>query len=247
MPYDLANKRITVDEFIPLLVQASRDYGFRSALRLYWWNMAGSGARVFGVPVFGLRDEEEKWFYNAVVLPVYRVSSAVNRVIWGFRYRFIPYHRYNVVYTDLPPGYYDIDTVMLHANFQLLRRYVEDEHGGADKLKEYTDYCAENGDHHHAEREEEALRLYNWWTQERLEDEKRLNELQKMIYARPLEFKDSDDPEMAAEGFKELVEPVWTPHEERMKEQMRLLRQKIESDEENNLIQLMKIRKSLWT
>lgn len=40
------------------------------------------------------------------------------------RYRVRPYH---IVNTGLPPQYYDTDTIILHANFNLLKDFVEKE------------------------------------------------------------------------------------------------------------------------
>lgn len=41
------------------------------------------------------------------------------------RYRFIKRHRYHLVETGLKPNYYEIETQMLHANFNMLVSYVE--------------------------------------------------------------------------------------------------------------------------
>lgn len=62
----------------------------------------------------------------------------LSRACWWLRYRFVRGHRYNVIFTDLRPRYYDIDEIMLWANFRLLERYFEEEralqwwHGNAN-------------------------------------------------------------------------------------------------------------------
>lgn len=53
-----------------------------------------------------------------------RVSWKYAEVTRWIRYRLVRYH---VVHTGLKPGYYEIDTKMLHANFQLLVDFVEVE------------------------------------------------------------------------------------------------------------------------
>lgn len=61
-------------------------------------------------------------FKRQVVLPItWKYQSVADWV----RNRLI--HRYHIVDTGLKPGYYDIDTIMLHSNFNLLKDYVEIE------------------------------------------------------------------------------------------------------------------------
>jgi len=112
----------------------------------------------------------------------------LNRLYWSIRHRtFDIYHK---VDTKLKPGYYDIDTLMLHSAFSLLCRFVEEEYKGVDKLEkriadlgiwaeeeieraktEWTDkerleeYIIGTREAHHREAKGyiEALRLYHWW------------------------------------------------------------------------------------
>lgn len=53
-----------------------------------------------------------------------RVSWKYKDVTSWIRYRLVRYH---VVHTGLEPGYYELETKMLHANFQLLVDFVEIE------------------------------------------------------------------------------------------------------------------------
>jgi hypothetical protein len=55
------------------------------------------------------------------------VIDRLSKLEMWFSYRFIKEHRYNVVYTDLGPRYYDVDIIMEAALVKLMRRYVEDE------------------------------------------------------------------------------------------------------------------------
>jgi len=73
----------------------------------------------------------QSWF-KKLCGPIIIILSELE--LW-FSYRFIPSHRYNVVYTDLPPRYYDVDDIMEAAMVKLLRRYIEDECGGPAKLR----------------------------------------------------------------------------------------------------------------
>jgi hypothetical protein len=54
-----------------------------------------------------------------------RVQFKMRRIREYFRYRLG--YKYHMVPTGLEPDYYDIDTRMLHANFELLKEYVEVE------------------------------------------------------------------------------------------------------------------------
>lgn len=68
-------------------------------------------------------------FGSGAKLP-YRVQRWLERIpkaeMW-IRYRTQRKHMYHHVFTDLKPGYYDIDYVMEHALVALLRRYVDEE------------------------------------------------------------------------------------------------------------------------
>ncbi len=46
---------------------------------------------------------------------------------YWFVYRLIPKHKYHLVETGLKPNYHEIDTRMLHANFNMLKDFVEIE------------------------------------------------------------------------------------------------------------------------
>lgn len=64
-----------------------------------------------------------------IVYPVLRFFKDIK---WFVLYRTT--HRYHVVNSGLPPGYYDVDTVMLHTAFNLLKKFVEVELA-------WTQYC----------------------------------------------------------------------------------------------------------
>lgn len=61
--------------------------------------------------------------------PWYRAAwrglcRAADRAYWWANHRFNPRHRYHVVNTGLPPGYYDCDDLMVAAVAALLVRYA---------------------------------------------------------------------------------------------------------------------------
>jgi len=51
----------------------------------------------------------------------------LNDFRYWFKYRLQNKHKYHLVNTGLTPNYYEIDKRMLHANFNLLKNFVEDE------------------------------------------------------------------------------------------------------------------------
>lgn len=69
-------------------------------------------------------DEKNDYSYSTVF---FNIKSMINDYKWKFIHRYIKKHQYFLVHTGLAPGYYDIDTRMLWANFNLLCSYVENE------------------------------------------------------------------------------------------------------------------------
>jgi hypothetical protein len=74
------------------------EFYFKAPIR-YWFHR--DFRKIFVYPV--------KWKYEAISL-------------W-IRYR--TFNRYHVVKTGLPPGYHEVDTIMLNTNFNLLKDFVE--------------------------------------------------------------------------------------------------------------------------
>ena len=48
-------------------------------------------------------------------------------IVRWFKYRFVKKHQYHVVHLGTKPGYSDIVERIIHANFQLLKQFVEEE------------------------------------------------------------------------------------------------------------------------
>ncbi len=58
---------------------------------------------------------------------LFRKIKALRDIRYWFLYRFHTSHRYDVVHTGLSYGYYEVDKRLLHANFALLKGFVEVE------------------------------------------------------------------------------------------------------------------------
>lgn len=61
-------------------------------------------------------------FKDATVRPIKRIHLAITEWIYCHLQ-----HRYHIVKTGLKPGYQELDNIMLYANFNLLKDYVECE------------------------------------------------------------------------------------------------------------------------
>lgn len=79
-----------------------------------------------------------------------------NRIIdyyYWIKYRIVPSSKYHLVrLKHLSPGWHDVDDRMLHACFELLSSFVEEEEG----LDSF-------GGEEYIEVRKELLNLYNWW------------------------------------------------------------------------------------
>lgn len=164
-----------------------------------------------------------------------------DRFYWAIRHRY--FNKFHIVkMPTLEPGYYDIDTRMLHANFALLVDYVEKE--------EPFDRIDWNSDPEHQRVAKEIKELYAWWTK----IYPKLHEYDPMFISnveRPgrseataVAWDDDGDPTLFASprGNRE-ADAGWTDVcMASMKYE--LLCKKIE---EENLIRLIKIREYLWT
>lgn len=194
------------------------------------------------------------------------LSKPVNwldRRLWKFRHRYVKAHRYNVIYTDLPPGYYDVDTLMEAAMIKLLRRYVEDECGGREDLvgrinalradlpteENPIDTSTPEGDlkafeapmlERQASAEEEVLAIYDWFVTEEPAIEAEMTELWKAWRANGggVFWKKRSDS---------LYEMELPPDEPGYMDKRRKLERERDKKTDEMLVRLVNIRKSLWT
>lgn len=213
----------------------------------------GSRARVFGVDVFG--DHDGKFWYEYGVWPIYRAGRSIRDGIWWLRYRLDRRHRYHLIDTNLKPGYYDIDHLMLHGMFSLLRRYVEEEHEGVEDVERWGREKIEMKDEEtgwsneeSGRKELEAAALYRWWMEKRPADLKRQDELLDKLYGvEPMFFSEPvvmDNGEKLYEMKRRREE---TDEEKVMRKEIHDLEVRIHEEETEMLKRLVDIRTGLWT
>jgi hypothetical protein len=134
----------------------------------------------------------------------------------------------------LKPGWQDKNEVMLHAAFQLLADFVEQE--SPDKHIDWS---------HNAVRRRawKAIRdLYQWWKKKRPARRSPLDN--KKIAQPPLRFE-----KIAGRKFHRLLTPdkkKYTAYYQARKQHTRL-EQKWRNEDQRNLHRLINIRKFLWT
>lgn len=210
----------------------------------------GSRARVFGIDVFG--DHKGKFWYDYGVWPIYRAGRSIRDGIWWLRYRLDRRHKYHLIDTRLEPSYYDIDHLMLHGMFSLLRRYVEEEHDGVEALENFGRELLAGGPQdfmHEAEacqgnKEMEATALYRWWMETYPAMKKRRNDLTRLLYGgrSHTSFSKVDGADMYQIHVRpdEGEEVVWRKDLDEIEE-------RIDREEQEMLHRLIDIRGGLWT
>ena len=134
----------------------------------------------------------------------------------------------------LRPGWHDKDEVMLHAAFQLLVDFVEQEH--PDK---HIDWAHDDV---HRKAWKEIRDLYRWWTAIRPRRSKPLDD--KRVAKPPLRFE-----KIAGTEFSRLVTPDKKHYAAyyRALKQHAHLEQKWRDEDQRNLHRLTEIRQFLWT
>lgn len=207
----------------------------------------GSNARVFGVDVFG--SHGEKWWHKAFIMPTYLAGRRIRDAIWWLRYRFDPKHRYHLIDTHLSPDYYDIDTLMLNGMFSLLRRYVEEEHEGADELERWgkellsDEGFMQDSSTRQGNKELEAVALYRWWVESRPAMVKRNEELLHILYGERRRITFSEE----FGGLHRMHISQFEGDEVALKQEMDDLEVRIDREDGEMLHRLIDIRGGLWT
>lgn len=235
-------------------------------MKIPFWPIASmlnsSMATVFGEEIYGRDPKTRKervvrrWIAHKIFIPI-------NNAVWAFKYRYVPKHQYNIVRTDLKPAYYDIDDVMLHANMALLCRYVEIEREGEAKLQERADWLhTYNDDVEHdwqkmgeegMAAEDEPLAIYHWWKYERAACWKRYDDMLHERYGKPelrhttkpVDIEGNEVPEDEAVLFEMVFPPE--PETGPTSKDVRDLEEALHAKDEEMLIRLMIIRRSLWS
>ena len=188
-----------------------------------------------------------------------KVLTKVKNVYWWIRHR--TFDKYHIVHTGLEPGYYDKDTQMFHAMFQLLVDYVEDEcaqgddignemqnkpiiksrrDAGLSYLQYQSDWMKEELVEYTREKDHfrEIITIYRWWT----EDRPRRCDPWELFVPRPFEdmfTKDNNlgvyrySPPDIKKNFKH-IDPIEVEDE-------------YEEEDTEMACRLVKIRAALWT
>ena len=198
-----------------------------------------------------------RWFFFDSIPNVWRrrISGPWSRFKDWFRYRI--FDRYHVVVIDTKPGYMDPDERMLRANFQILTDFVEIELASFHRVSQeadsnvawwkrarklfrrnrrqrhrdpesgiaYLDWEIADTGGHQAHAAAEKKDLYLWWTVER-----------------PNRFDLYTDPHL---GWKENdANDDFLKHDYTLVHNCEAI---YEEQDQEMLIRLMKIRRSLWT
>lgn len=151
----------------------------------------------------------------------------VSYIIPSRRFHFLDLRQPQGVCDSYQWGWTDVDSKMLYAMFNLLGEYLNKE-DPADLTDYYSleEIEAELNLKRQHENLVEAKIIYNWWTAERKEDYKVMDDL-LMAW---VEARRNKSPN---------VEYLWQLHKQCDEE--------FDKKEEEMLIRLIKIRKSLWT
>lgn len=185
--------------------------------------------------------------HNKIVALINTIAKNFNSTTWWIKYRVIPKHRYHVIKTGMKPGYCDVDERMLQACMSLLCDYIEKEEGGEDEVAKSIKYLEEQKaldptyPSSSIDSLKEALEIYHWWKRERQDWIDYNDAVRGIIYCKPMEFKETDDP-----NLKKLV--IHTNDKAPMTaDECWKLEENLNKKDEEMLIRLMKIRLCLWT
>lgn len=149
------------------------------------------------------------------------VFKQIDDFYWFIMYRTM--YIYNIVKTDLKPGYYDIDTRMLYSNFKLLEEFY---------LNEYENIEWNSDDEKVRNAGAKIIELYSWWKNIYPSYEKAEQVLYDNVHVvRGLAEKD--------DIYQKQVDDIYT--------KIMDLEKTREEDITNRLMELMKIRTYLWS
>lgn len=105
-----------------------------------------------------------KWIYDSTLY--YKVRN----LFWAFNHRFVKKHKYNTVYTDLKPGYYDIDQIFIGVVKSLIIRYVEIENDNVEtfykKILDQTE-SSDEIDKENLKINSDIWMIYKWFKTDR--------------------------------------------------------------------------------
>lgn len=195
-----------------------------------WWKCFKENKRFMGLR-YAIRTE---------LLNIWGVRK-LNRLWWAILHRTTK--KFHVVKLDLKPGYYDVDTRLVHANFCLLAHYVEKEHPFETVVWDDTD--------EHKQAAKEIKELYTWWKEvyPKYDDNNPLyaDDVKAPDHEFVVHSVDEDgDPKFYRMEDKPGQEEIKEKFSKACKDSMEY-EKKQEAEIEENLIRLIKIRHYLWT
>lgn len=177
---------------------------------------------------------------------------------------FRTYDKYHVLKTDLKPGYYDIDTRILHSNFSLLVDFVEIEKASLQyffasyeeaKNKSRVSFNKLTKE----QKKELGLQYLNW----EIENDEEFFPKQQKVSAKEIknlylwwtEVRPSriDPYDKYEEELDKMSSPLGTMSEKDKKKLINLykkigkLEDQYEKEDDAMLIRLMNVRRNLWT
>jgi len=214
-------------------------------------SLSSSSAKVFGRSIYGGNGKS-----RPITDAFFKIFRAASDAKYWFKYRFVKDHKYNVVYTDLKPGYYDIDTLMLHGVMALVCRYVDGERGGRQDFLDRIAWLEDDSQHREvdaemikdgefAKFEKQVLEIYDWWKTGRHVDRERRRFLVNKLFG----YRKAEDRFEIVEGtkFYRFKPKKFSEEEEKEYVEMKALDEKIDSDETKYLKLAVELRGGMWT
>ena len=202
----------------------------------------------------------------------YRIKMRhLNDIKYWFLYRLVNKHKYHRVETGLKPNYYEVETRMLHANFNMLKEYVEGEVSFMQlwrKDEGDTDWIsdARKAGLEHLDWEISLVHEANEVLNPKIVGKPTLQAIaakeKKALYlwwvderpARPDPWDvyitdDDDDDDVDGNFFVRMAKrtPAQKAASTKQFRQKEKLEEKYDAEDTKMLIRLMKLRKSLWT
>ena len=69
------------------------------------------------------------WLFNKLPSLLWAYNQRyIQDTIWSFKYRFLKKHQYHIIRTELKPEYHELDTMMLYGMMSIIVRFVERQH-----------------------------------------------------------------------------------------------------------------------
>jgi hypothetical protein len=239
-------------------------------------SMSSKGWRLFGKE-FKEKAPIRHWFKHefrhAITLPIKWKYDKIN---YWIRYR--TYDRYHIVDTGLKPDYYDVRTLVLHANFNMLKDFVEVEQAWhtylwSDEYKNKASWCEKHMPFyrffypfrrpdlgikhlewastlddpklpphercdHQAVAAREISAIYDWWVNQR--------PARKEIEHTPYDNQGLDGILACFDDDFDRTAPDFIAHQKSMDDAGKQ-EEEWHDEDEQMLIRLIKVRRSLWT